>query len=82
MTMRWLAAPLLTASPTAPITAPIGNKLSAGDLPSAESISKSTNAKRAATPVTSTASSGSPEVPFYSVPRTAPPNSNPNFASA
>ncbi|MCX6606953.1 MAG: TlpA disulfide reductase family protein [Acidobacteria bacterium] len=36
--MRWLTALLLTASATAQITAPIRNKLSAGDLPSAESI--------------------------------------------
>ena len=38
MTMRWLTALLLTVSATAQITTPIRNKLSAGDLPSAESI--------------------------------------------
>ncbi len=38
MTMRWLTALLLTTSAFAHITAPIHNKLSAEDLPSAESI--------------------------------------------
>jgi len=36
--MRWLTALLLTTSAFSQITAPIRNKLSAGDLPSAESI--------------------------------------------
>ena len=36
--MRWLTALLFTASAAAQITTPIRNKLSAGDLPSAESI--------------------------------------------